>query len=61
VRGDNTVQLRSIECDFIGHLNDAHLFAIMRNIENDLPIPDECVLLGDTIYQNRHPSVTPYS
>ena len=43
VNVDNTGKLRYIECDFIGHLNDAHLFAIMRNIGNDLPIPDECV------------------
>jgi len=56
---DNTGKIRNIECDVIGHLNDAQLCAIMRSIGKDLPFPDECVLLGDTIYSNRHRIVTP--
>jgi len=46
---------------FIEYINDEHLFAIMRSIGKDLPFPDECVLLVDTIYLNRQPSLTPYS
>jgi len=60
---DNTGKIRYIECNFFGHLNDAHLFAIMCCIGKDLPFPDECVLLGDTIYSNstRLQSVTELS
>ena len=58
---DNTGKSRYIESGFIGHLNDAQQCVLMRHIGNDLPFPDDCVLLGDKIYPNRHPIVTSYS
>ena len=33
----------------------------MRQIEIDLPFPDDLYLLGNTIYPNRHPIMTPYT
>ena len=55
-----TIQVKSdiLNVIVLGHLNDAHVFAIMRSIIKDIPFPDECVLLGDTICSNRHPIVT---
>ena len=51
-----------IESGFLGHQNDAQQFMVMRQIGNDvsLPFPDNCFLLGDKIYPNRHPVMTPY-
>ena len=36
---------------------------LMRQVGNDvsLPFPDNCFLLGDNIYPNRHPVMTPYT
>jgi hypothetical protein len=34
---------------------------IMRQIEIDLPFPDDLYLLGNKIYPNRHPIMTPYT
>ena len=47
-----------IECGFMGHLNDAEQFTLMRRIGTDFAFPDECVLLGDKIYPNKHLIVT---
>ena len=58
---DNCGQIRYIECGFMGHLNDAQQFALMPKLGTDLPFPDECIILADKIYPNRHPIVTPYS
>ena len=33
----------------------------MRQIEIDLPFPDDLYLLGNKIYPNRHPIMTPYT
>jgi len=33
----------------------------MRQIGIDLPFPDDLYLLGDKIYPNRHPIMTPYT
>ena len=34
---------------------------LMRQIGIDLPFPDDLYLLGDKIYPNRHPIMTPYT
>jgi hypothetical protein len=34
---------------------------IMRQIEIDLPFPDDLYLLGNKIYPNRHTIMTPYT
>ncbi|CAG2210778.1 unnamed protein product [Mytilus edulis] len=36
-------------------------YMLMRNIGQQLPFPDELFLLGDKIYQNRHPVLTAYT
>jgi hypothetical protein len=47
---------------FPGHLNDVQQFNLMPDIGSDiLPFPGECVLLGDNIYPDRHPLMTPYT
>ena len=33
----------------------------MRQIGQDLPFPQNCVLLGDKIYPNGHPVITPFT
>jgi hypothetical protein len=46
---DNTGEIRHIECGFLGHQNDAQQFRLMRQIGQDLPFPQNCVLLRDKI------------
>lgn len=58
---DNTGEIRHIECGFLGHQNDAQQFRLMRQIGQDLPFPQNCVLLGDKIYPNGHPVITPFT
>jgi hypothetical protein len=58
---DNTGQIRHVESGFLGHQNDAQQFMLMQQIGGQLPFPDNCVLLGDKIYPNRHPVMTPFS
>ena len=48
-----------VECGFLEHQHDAQL--LMRQIGIDLPFPDDLYLLGDKIYPNRHPIITPYT
>jgi hypothetical protein len=51
-----------VECGFLGHLNDAQQYCRLPEIGGpELPFPDECFLLGDKIYPNRHPIVTPFT
>ena len=51
-----------VECGFLGHQSDAQQFMLMRQIGIDLPLfPDDLYLLGDKIYPNRHPIMTPYT
>ena len=58
---DNTGEIRHIECGFLGHQNDAQQFRLMRPIGQDLPFPQNCVLLGNNIYPNGHPVITPFT
>jgi hypothetical protein len=58
---DNSGRIRYLESGFLGHQNDAQQFILMRQIGVELPFPDVCFLLGDTIYPNRYPLLTPYS
>ena len=58
---DNTGEIRHIECGFLGHQNDAQQFRLMRQIGQDLPFPQNCVLLRDKIYPNGHPVNIPFT
>ena len=51
---DATGIIRYIESGFMGHLNDAQTFGLMRS-------PEQCVLLGDKIYPNGNCIMTPYT
>ena len=46
-----------IECGFMGHLKYAQL-KLMWHIGTDSAFPEECILMADKIYPNRHPIVT---
>ncbi|CAG2189081.1 unnamed protein product [Mytilus edulis] len=52
-----------VESGFLGHQNDPHQYRMMRQIGANAPLnfPEECVLLGDKIYHNRHPVITPFT
>lgn len=58
---DNNGCIRHIETGFLGHKNDAQQFDLMTRIGQDLPFLENCVLLADKIYPNRHPLMTPYT
>ena len=60
---NNKGEICFIESGFLGHQNDAQQFMFMRQIGKDvsLQFPDNCFLLGDKIYPNRHPVMTPYT
>jgi hypothetical protein len=59
---DNVGKIRYIKCGFPGHQNDAQQYALLPDIAGrDLPFPDDCILLADKIYPNRHPVVTPFT
>ena len=47
---DSCGQIRYIECGFMGHLNAAQQFALMRKLGTDLPFQDECMILENNIY-----------
>ena len=53
--------IRYIESGFIGHLNDAQTFGLMRRIRTELCFPEQCVLLGDKIDPNVNCIMTPYT
>ena len=57
----NSGNIYHMECGFLGHKNDAQQFMLMRHIGQDLPFPDNLYLLGDKIYPNAHPVITPYT
>ena len=44
--------IRYVESGFMGHLNDAQTFGIMRRIGTELCFPEQCVSLGETVYPN---------
>lgn len=58
---DNLGIIRFVETGFYGRLNDAQQFTLMTRIGDQLPFPEDCFLLGDKIYSNRHPIMTPYT
>ena len=58
---DATGIIRYIESGFMGHLNDAQTFGLMRRIGTSLCFPEHCVLLGDKIYPNGNCIMTPYT
>lgn len=60
---DNEGNICYVESGFLGHQNDAQQYMMMRQIGADaaLNFPEECVLLGDSIYPNRHPVITPFT
>ena len=53
--------LRYVESGYSGHLNDAQQYGLMAQVGDDLPFPNELILLGDKIYPNRDPIMTPYT
>ena len=53
--------IRHTESGFLRHQNDAQQFMLMHEIGTDLPFPDDCFLLGNKIYPNGHPILTPYT
>lgn len=53
--------IRFIESGFTGHFNDDQTFNLIRRIGEELPFPDNCVLLGDKLYPNGEHIMTPYT
>ena len=45
----------------MGTLNDAQTFGLMRRIGTEVCFPEQCVLLGDTIYPIGNCIMTPYT
>ena len=58
---DATEIIRYVESEFMGYLNDAQTFGLMRWIGTELCFPEQCVLLGDTIYPIGNCIMTPYT
>ena len=58
---DATGIIRYIESWFMGHLNDAQTFGLMRRIGTEFCFPEQCVLLGDKTYPNGNCIMTPYT
>ena len=56
-------KIRLVECGFLGHQNVAQQFILMREIVygKELNFSPDCYLLGDKIYPNRYPILTPYT
>ena len=50
-----------IESGFMGNLNDAQTFGLMRRIGTELCFPEQCLLLGDKIYPNGNCIMTLYT
>ena len=50
-----------IESGFMGNLNDAQTFGLMRRIETELCFPEQCLLLSDKIYPNVNCIMTLYT
>ena len=40
---DATEIIRYVESEFMGYLNDAQIFGLMRRIETELCFPEQCV------------------
>jgi len=57
---DNAGDIYYAEAHFLGHQNIAKQFTMMQQIGANGPLhfPEDCVILADKIYRNRHPTVT---
>lgn len=60
---DNQGMLRHVSSGFLGHQNDAQSFNYLPNIGPgmELDFPGNCLILGDKIFSNRYPVMTPYT
>jgi hypothetical protein len=60
VINDNAGYICYAEARLLGHQNDAKQFTIMQQIGVNGPLHflEDCILLADQIYPNRHPTVT---
>ena len=58
---DATGFIRYVENEFMGYLNDAQTFGLMRRIGTELCFPEQCILLGDKIYPIGNCIMTPYT
>jgi hypothetical protein len=57
---DNAGYICYVEARFLGHQNDTKQFTMMQQIgvNGRLHFLEDCILLVDQIYSNRHPTVT---
>ena len=57
---DNAGYICYAEARFLGHQNNAKQFTMMQQIGVNGPLHflEDCILLADQIYPNRHPTVT---
>ena len=59
---DNTGYFCYTEAEFLGHQNDTQFTTTKQNAVNGpLHFPEDCVLVVNKIYPNRHPIVTPFT
>ena len=60
---DNAGYICYAEARFLGHQNDAKQFTMIQQIGVNGPLHflEDCILLADQIYPNRHPTVTPFT
>lgn len=60
---DNEKNLRYVRSGFLGHQNDAAIFNTFPQIGHQLALqfPQDCLLLGDKIFPNGYPLMTPYT
>ena len=58
---DATGNIRYVESEFMGYLNNAQTFGLMRRIGTELCFPEQCVLFGDKIYPIGYCIMTPYT
>ena len=56
---DATGIIRYVESEFMGYLNDAQTFGLMRRIGTELRFSEQCVLLGDKVYPIGNCIMTP--
>ena len=58
---DATGIIRYVGSEFMGYLNDAQTFGLMRRTGTELCFPDQCDLLGDKICPIGNCIKTPYT
>ena len=60
---DNAGYICYAEARFLGHQNDAKQFTMIQQIGVNGPLHflEDCILLADQIYPNRHPTNTPFT